>query len=142
MALIAQMPSKDIVNSLRGVLDFYTWCNLNIVRKWPRAPERGRNENVLATGARFSYINKLASTLPENVIDTYQWLADKTGLTWKDWLTRNYISGKTHLRLIGPAYEPPPVIKYLDDLEDVEVPTPEDGQKLTWEAATSLWKAK
>lgn len=142
MAKIAQMPAADIVNSMHGVLDYYTWCNLNIVRKWPRAPERARNPYVMYQADQFTYIGQLAGTLPENVVDTYKWLADKTGLSWKDWLTRNYINGKTHLRLIGTAEPPPPPPMSLDDLEDVSVPSPADGEKLTWEAATSLWKAK
>lgn len=92
MALIKQMPSKDIVDGFRGVLDFYTWCNLNIVRSWPRAPGRKRAPGVAAAGASFAYINKLASTLPDNVIEPYKELAIGTGLTWKDFLCRLYIN--------------------------------------------------
>ena len=35
-----------------------------------------------------------------------------------------------------------PETKYLDDLLDVEVPAPSDGQVLYWDAPTALWKAK
>lgn len=31
---------------------------------------------------------------------------------------------------------------YLNDIEDVEVPAPEDGDVLYWDEATSLWKCK
>jgi len=92
MALIKQMPSKDIVDGFRGVLDFYTWCNLNIVRSWPKAPGRKRAPGVAAAGATFAYINQLASTLPEEVIEPYKELAIGTGLTWKDFLCRLYIN--------------------------------------------------
>jgi len=89
----------DIVDSLRGVLDFYTWCDLNIVRSWPRAPGRTRAPAVVATQVPFAYINTVASTLPADVIDAYKELADGTGLSWKDFVCRLYINAslKDHL---------------------------------------------
>lgn len=93
MAKISQLPSKNIVDAFRGKLDFYTWCNLTIVRKWPHAPGRNRVAAVVATQAPFAYINKLAATLPANVVDTYKELSSNSGMLWKDYLTRLYING-------------------------------------------------
>lgn len=105
MAIITRMPSRNIVNALRGVLDFYTWCDLVIVRKWPRAPERSRNPAVMATAARFMDVNKLAPDLTETVTDAYKEIASQTGLTWKDWMTRLAIAGTSHVNLVPPPEE-------------------------------------
>lgn len=93
MAKIAQMPSQAIIDSFRGYLDFYKWCDLNIVRKWPRAPGRSRAPAVVAAQVPFAYVNQQASELPGYVIDTWKAMAQSGGLTWKDWMNRAYISG-------------------------------------------------
>ncbi len=100
MAKIAAMPSMDIVNSLRGVLDFYVWCNLVIVRKWPKAPDRSRNDLVMSTAEKFKYVNQAASTLTADIIQPYKDIASQTGLSWKDWMTRLYINPGTNVHLI------------------------------------------
>jgi len=100
MAKIAAMPSIDIVNSLRGVLDFYTWCNLVIVRRWPKAPGRSRNDLVMSTAEKFKYVNQAASTLTDDIIQPYKDIAIQTGLSWKDWMTRLYINRDPRVRLI------------------------------------------
>jgi len=102
MAKVGAMPGKDIVDALRGKLDFYTWCNLNIVRSWPRAPGRNRAPAVVATQGPFSYINKMASTLPADVIAPYKTLADGSGLAWKDFLVRYYINGSINEFMYPP----------------------------------------
>ena len=97
MAKIAQMPALDIVDALRGKLDYYTWCNLVIVRSWPQASDRARSEDVQATGARFAYVNEEAGSLDDSIISAYKELASDTGFSWKDFLTRNFISGTEKL---------------------------------------------
>lgn len=92
MALLKQLPAKDVVDALRGKLDFYTWCNLNIVRKWPRRPSLPHSPRKVAAQVPFAYINKLASTLPAEVVESYQVLAPDSGMVWKDYLTRLYIN--------------------------------------------------
>ncbi len=100
MAKIAQMPALGVVNALRGVLDFYTWCNLVIVRKWPRSPGRFRNPYVTYTGSLFAYINQMAAEIPPDIKEFYEPLASQSGLSWKDWLTRLYINPGTRVHLI------------------------------------------
>jgi len=93
MAKIGAIPARDIVDSFRGKLDFYTWCNLNIVRSWPRSPGRARNPLVMATGERFSYINKAVKDLPPNIVDAYKEPSLFGALSWKDFATRFYVNG-------------------------------------------------
>lgn len=39
MAVLQNMPSERIISSLEGILDFYFWKGLPVVRAWPKAPE-------------------------------------------------------------------------------------------------------
>ena len=41
-----------------------------------------------------------------------------------------------------PIYNPAAAINKLDDIADVDVPSPTDGYVVYWDAATSLWKCK
>ena len=41
-----------------------------------------------------------------------------------------------------PIYNPAAAINKLDDIGDVDVPSPTDGYIVYWDAATSLWKCK
>lgn len=98
MAKIGALPATAIIDAFRGKLDFYKWCDLTIVRKWPRSPGRKRNPAVVAAQGPFIYINKLAGSLNEEVINSYKVIATKGGLSWKDYLTRWYINGTIQLR--------------------------------------------
>lgn len=103
MAKIGAIPSKDIVDGFRGVLDYYCHPNGFVVRSWPRSPGRNRNPQVVAAQGPFTYINKLASTLPPDVIEPYKELALGSGLTWKDYLNRLYINGSIRVTIIPHA---------------------------------------
>ena len=105
MAKLNALPAQDVVDGFRGVLDFYTWCNLNIVRKWPKSPGRNRSEAVVATQKPFAYINKMADPLPETCVQPYRQLALGTGLSWKDYLVRLYINGSIRFHLIPPEHD-------------------------------------
>lgn len=102
MAKIAAMPSMAVVDSLRGKLDFYKWCGLTIVRKWPKSPGRSRNPNVVAAQGPFIYINKIARFLPDTIHEAYQVLAQDSAFSWKDWLNRLYINASIRDHLIPP----------------------------------------
>jgi hypothetical protein len=97
MAIISEMPSEAIIGRLRGTLDFYQWCNLCIVRTWPRSPSRTRSIPCALAGQQFAYINKQASSLPPDLIQAYKSLATGTHMTWKDWATRLYTNASYNL---------------------------------------------
>lgn len=92
MAIVNQMPAQDIIDGFHGVLDFYRWCNLVIVRKWPHHPTWKSSPEMKASQQSFAYVNKMASQLPEHVIQTWKDLATGGPLTWKDYLNRFYLS--------------------------------------------------
>ena len=93
MALIEAMPSATIIEGLWGKLDFYKWCGLNIVRSWPRYRSKTLTEPTKAQWPAFSYVNKIAGSVSPEVRAAYQKMASGTGLSWKDYLVRGYISG-------------------------------------------------
>jgi hypothetical protein len=102
MAKIIAMPSKDVIDGFRGVVDFYRWCDLVIARKWPHAPDRARSEPVQISGAYFAYINQHATTIDEYTINALNDMASQSKMTWKDWLVSLYLSGSKY---INPAPE-------------------------------------
>jgi len=97
MAKLSAMPSKDIVDAFRGTLDFYRWCDLVIVRKWPRSPGRLRNPYVMATAERFAYVNQMTSTITPDLKAAYAYTALDSSLTWKDIMVSLYLSGREQL---------------------------------------------
>jgi len=82
-----------VIDGLRGKLDYYNWCGLCIVRSWPRMHIKERAPGVVTAQQVFAYAHHTASTLPANVVETWQELASKSNLTWKDWLARAYVGG-------------------------------------------------
>lgn len=93
MAKVATAPSRAVIDGLRGVLDFYDWCGLHIIRAWPRQHIKTRAPGVVAAQQVFAYAHLMSTTLPANVVQSWQFLASKSNLTWRDWLARAYIGG-------------------------------------------------
>lgn len=93
MATIPELPSRAIIDGMKGALDFYLYRGTAVVRMWPRAPTGPRTEAVMVGANKFSYINKLASSIPPVIREAYERAASGTGLTWRDYLVRAYISG-------------------------------------------------
>lgn len=93
MARLNAMPNKEIVDTFKGVIDFYLWKGIPCARSWPRYKPRQASPDEAAVQSDFSYINKLASQLPEDIIDQYKAMAVGTPFTWKDLLVRGYMGG-------------------------------------------------
>jgi len=98
MAKLARLPNKDIIDKLAGVLDFYYWRGIPCVRKWPAKKRGAITPQEKRTHPAFIYINRLAHTLPPNIVAQWTSMISGTNLTWKDLLVRAYI---------GHTYEPP-----------------------------------
>lgn len=139
MAKITGMPHMDIISGFKGKLDFYIHDGQACVRRWPKSPGKKRTQAVMDQWEDFRTASRLWSHLSPEIQQAYNSMAQGGSLNGRDLATRAYIKG---LFTYPHAPPPPPPIPYLNDLEDVEVPTPSDGQMLTWEAATSRWKAK
>jgi hypothetical protein len=97
MAKLNTMPGQVIVDGLAGTVDFYLWRGIPVARKWPRCTAIPRTSGEQLAAAEFAYINKQASSVPQNLRAQYNELAAASSLTWKDWLTRLYLSGSKTL---------------------------------------------
>jgi hypothetical protein len=93
MAKLASMPSMAVIDGLRGRLDFYQWCNLVICRSWPQQHIVTRAPGVQEAQRSFTYVNQASTELPANVVESWQWLANQSNMTWRDWLNRAYLGG-------------------------------------------------
>jgi len=107
MAVISSMPSQEIIESLRGTLDFYRWCNLVIVRKYPQWRLEVRSQAVQSTMAEFAYVNQAAPGMAASVLDAYKEMAGGSPYTWKDWVNRLYYRGGELVTIAGGNFIPP-----------------------------------
>jgi hypothetical protein len=93
MAKLNAMPDKGTIDAMKGCVDFYLWKGIPVARKWPKYPKRAPSAREAQVQSDFAYINKLASQLPEAIIDQYKKMAVGTDFTWKDLLVRGYMHG-------------------------------------------------
>ncbi len=93
MAKITRLPSKAIVDSFKGKIDFYMYKNTAVVRKWPKWTKRESHPDEKVNQDAFAYINKIAGSLPIYLQDQYRRMARGTRFTWKDLLVRAYMKG-------------------------------------------------
>ena len=56
MAKINALPSLEIINTLKGTLDFYYWKGIPCVRKWPVIPMSSRTQASLDSARLFGLI--------------------------------------------------------------------------------------
>ncbi|MBA7685211.1 hypothetical protein ES703_93629 [subsurface metagenome] len=135
LAKIKKLPSQAIISGFKGKLDYYVHDGQPCVRSWPRSPGKRRSPSVEAQWPAFRYAAQAWITLPEYIKDAYRKTAENTGLTGRDMFTRTYLK--------SPLPIPPlPPIQYLNDLLNVEVPSPTDGDVLYFDEAAGQWKGK
>lgn len=93
MAIIKEMLGEKVISGFRGVLDFYYWCGIPCVRKWPKSPGRKRSAAVEAQWIPFKEAAALAKDLDPKLIDFFKSNAADTNMTWKDLFFRAYMKG-------------------------------------------------
>jgi len=103
MAKLANLPALDIISGFKGTIDFYVnyqACDREVAgpgipcaRKWPRSPGHDRAPDVEAQWSAFTTSTTLWNELSQEIKDTYNTLAQGTGLTGRDMFTRSYLSG-------------------------------------------------
>lgn len=96
MARVTGDFQSEVIRAYKGVLDFYYWRGIGVVRSWPRKPVLPRNPAVQAAGQDFRDNSRALSTLPIPLqISTAEEVRD-TAYTWKDaWTTTIYGHGLT-----------------------------------------------
>ncbi len=93
MAKIKSMVADDVISGFKGKLDYYVWCGIPCVRKWPRSPGGKRAPAVEAQWPVFSEAASYWQQLTPEVQATYNKMASDTGLSGRDMFARGYISG-------------------------------------------------
>ncbi|GAI33827.1 unnamed protein product [marine sediment metagenome] len=139
MAKLEVLPEQAIIDSFKGTIDFYLWMGIPCARKWPFIPPYVRSPQELATHDAFAWAAANWKSLSPEVVSAYNETAQGSSLSGRDLFVKSFISD--YFRE-GQWYVAPPPIQYLNDLRNVEVPAPSDGELLTWETASTQWKAK
>jgi len=93
MAVLASIPSQAVIDGLRGSIDFYERLGTVCARSWPRWKIKTRAPAVVEQQVIFTYASQVPQTLPAKVIETWQYLASQSNMTWRDWLIRAYVGG-------------------------------------------------
>lgn len=93
MAVITRMPNERIISGFRGIIDFYYYMGLSVVRKWPRSPGKRRSPAVEAQWVPFKEAAALAKELSATMIEFYRENASTSHMHWKDLFFRSYLSG-------------------------------------------------
>ncbi len=93
MAIISEMPGKQIIDGFGGVLDFYYWKGLAICRSWPQKPKVLRIPSVRAGWPALTSASREWKMLSPAVQQSYNSLATNSGLSGRDMQVRAYMTG-------------------------------------------------
>lgn len=100
MVVMIKPATKEIIDKLSGILDFYEWHpnkldsrTIPICRKWPVYRPGSYPESSKLMQPYFAYSAKAGKELPQNIRDAYVLLAVASGLTIRDYVTRCYLAG-------------------------------------------------
>jgi len=90
VAVIERLPAQSVIDGFRGVLDFYVYKGLNVVRSWPRGKGLGLAPGTIATQPLFTR----SARLKKHYSQICSVAARRYGMagtsTWQDVLTSAY----------------------------------------------------
>lgn len=96
MARVVGDFQSDVIRAYKGVLDFYYWRGIGVVRSWPRKPVLPRSPAVQAAGQDWRDNSRAISALPLSLQQLTAEEVKDTAYTWKDaWTTTIYGHGLT-----------------------------------------------
>ena len=97
MAVISQPVNAATIQGFRGVLDFYDWKGLHIVRAWPRASRYPPTPGMVAQRAAYGQASVWIKNIPEEMRELYRANTGAVGMSWVDFVkksqTRNARAG-------------------------------------------------
>ena len=125
MVKLKGLPAQHIIDGFKGSVDYYVHDGVPCARGWPRPPTESRSPAVQAGWIPFSYINRIAASLPLEIIQAYKDMATGSNAHWKDYLTRAYIMGIEGIAKLNPMPEIPAITEYfvIRDIEQHRLPT-------------------
>ncbi|MBA7534542.1 hypothetical protein ES705_26791 [subsurface metagenome] len=93
MAKLIAMPHQDIIDGLKGSIDFYIHDGVACARSWPRSPGKQRAPAVMAQWPNWTYSAREWVNLSPIVQAAYIEFSTNSGLTGRDMQMRGYLSG-------------------------------------------------
>ena len=93
MARLTVLPHQDIIDGLKGTIDFYVHRGIPCARSWPKAPGKQRSPAVVAQWPAFSFATREWKNLSPAVQASYNTLATNSGLSGRDMQIRTYLTG-------------------------------------------------
>jgi hypothetical protein len=102
MAKVTRLPSQAVIDSFKGVLDFYVYLGVPCVRSWPRRVGTDRSPAVKAQYPNFTSASRSWSQMSQHIHDAYNSLASDSGISGRDLSIASMISG------IDDTTVPPP----------------------------------
>jgi len=93
MAKIQALPAEHIISGFKGKIDYYVHDGVACVRKWPRSPGHRRAPSVEAGWSAFAYAAAEWKNLSPEVQESYNRMAEGTGLSGRDMFERAYLKG-------------------------------------------------
>jgi len=87
------MPSDSVISGFKGTIDYYFYMGIPVARAWPRSPGKTRAPPVEAQWPAFIKASQEWSQLSPFVKDTYNSMAQSSGLVGRDLQERAYLSG-------------------------------------------------
>ena len=137
MARVTGDFNSDVIRTYKGLLDFYYWRGIGVVRSWPRKPVLPRNPAVQAAGVNWRDNSRAISALPLALqVATAEEVRD-TAYTWKDaWTTTAYGHGLTWP---GPRAASPNV-PLSEKVMLVNLVAPGNDNYITWNVDTGSYR--
>lgn len=93
MAVLERLPAQEIIDNLKGVVDYYYWKGIPCCRKWPHWPKRQPHPDEKINQDAFAYVNRQVKHVPPYLRQQFQAMTAGTVLTWKDIFVRAYMAG-------------------------------------------------
>ncbi|MBA7694179.1 hypothetical protein ES703_102786 [subsurface metagenome] len=93
MTKLATLPDRETIDKYKGLLDYYLWMGIPVVRKWPMHPPRIPYPPEKINQDRLAYVMRLTPTFPANIKQSYADLPTHRYFRWQDWAVRAYIAG-------------------------------------------------
>ena len=93
MAKLTALPHQDIINGLKGKIDYYLWMGVPVARKWPRSPGKHRSPAVQAQWPAWTVASRLWSDMDGDMQQWYRETAHGSNLSGRDLAQKAYLAG-------------------------------------------------
>lgn len=90
MATLSQPWDKDRILGLKGILDFYNWKGLNVVRSWPQTAPSSLTPATKAQWSWFRHITKQWPMIDASLAAAYTEMAVGTQRAPRDYQFETY----------------------------------------------------